>query len=83
LEEENSTLVVGSEEEEEEEVWVKDEDRSFVITVHNQDTWQGTVKTLVLLAAIATPSSMLSRNVQHCWLKFRRDEDLNKTRKYN
>jgi hypothetical protein len=32
-----------SEEEDEEEAWVEVEVRSFVITVHNQITWQGTV----------------------------------------
>jgi hypothetical protein len=80
-EEETSTLVVDSEEEEEEEVWVEVEDRSFVITAHSQDTWQGTVKTLVPLAAIAIHSSMLSRNVQRCWLSFRRNEE--ETNKYN
>jgi hypothetical protein len=37
-EEETSTPTVDSEEEEEEEVWVKVEDRSFVITTCNQDT---------------------------------------------
>jgi hypothetical protein len=36
--EEISTLRVDSKEEEEEEVWVEVEDRSSVITVHNQDT---------------------------------------------
>jgi hypothetical protein len=61
LGEETSTLEVDSEEEE--EVWVKVEDRSFFITVHNQDTWQGIVRTLVPLASIATHLSMLSRNV--------------------
>jgi hypothetical protein len=71
-EEETSTLVVYSKEEEEEEVWVEVKDRSSVITVHNQDTWQGTVK---------THSSMLSRNVHYCWLSFRRNEE--ETNKYN
>jgi len=80
-EEETSNLVVDSEEEEEEEVWVKVEDRSFFITAHNQDTWQVTVRTLVPLSTITTHSSMLSRNVQHCWLNFRRNEE--ETNKYN
>jgi hypothetical protein len=63
LGEETSTLGVDSEEEEEEEVWVEVEDRSSVITMHNQETWQGTARTLVPLPAIATHSSMLLRNV--------------------
>jgi hypothetical protein len=66
LGEETSTLVVDSKEKEEEEVWFKVEHGSSVITMHNQDTWKGTVRTLVPLATIATHSSMLSRNVQHC-----------------
>jgi hypothetical protein len=41
LGEETSILVVDSEEEDEEEEWVEAEDRSSVITVHNQDTLQG------------------------------------------
>jgi hypothetical protein len=57
-EEETSTLMVDSEEEEEEEVWVKFEDRSSVITTHNQDTWQGTVRTLVPLVVTATHLNM-------------------------
>jgi hypothetical protein len=83
LGEETSILTVDSEEEEEEEVWIEAEDRSSVITAHNQDTWQGTVRTLALLAATATPSSMLLKNVQHCWLNFKRNEDLSRTRRYN
>jgi hypothetical protein len=58
-EEETSTLVVDSEEEDGQEAWVKVEVRSFVTTVHNQDTWKGTVRTLVPLAAIATHLNML------------------------
>jgi hypothetical protein len=81
LGEETSTLAVDYEEEEEEEVWVEVEDISFVINVHNQDTWQGTVRTLVPLATTATHWSMLSRNVQHYWLRFRRNEEENN--KYN
>jgi hypothetical protein len=81
LGEETSTLVVDSEEEEEEEVWVEVEDISFFIIAHNQDTWQGTVRTLVPLETTTTHSSMLSGNVQHCWLNFRRDEE--ETKKYN
>jgi hypothetical protein len=57
-EEENSSLVVDSKEEEEEEVWVEIEERSFAITAHNQDTWQGTIRTLLPLAATATDSNM-------------------------
>jgi hypothetical protein len=49
---------VDSEEEEEEEVWVEVEDISSAITVHIQDTWQGTVRTLVPLAATVTHSNM-------------------------
>jgi hypothetical protein len=51
LGEETSTLTVDSEDKDEEEVWVEAEDRSSVTTVHNQDTSQGTVRTLALLAA--------------------------------
>jgi hypothetical protein len=58
LEEENSTLVVDSEEEDEEEVWVEIEVRSFLIIVHSQDIWQGTVRTLVPLATTATHLNM-------------------------
>jgi hypothetical protein len=58
LEEETSTLVVDSEEEDEEEVWVEVEVRSFVITMHNQVIWKGTVKTLVPLAITATHLNM-------------------------
>jgi hypothetical protein len=65
-EEETSTLVVDSEEEDEVEAWVEVEVRSFVITVHNQDIWQGTVRTLVPLAATATHLNMLLKIVQHC-----------------
>jgi hypothetical protein len=50
--------VVDSEEEDEEEVWVEVEDRSSIITAHSQDTWQGTVRTLVPLAVIATHLNM-------------------------
>jgi hypothetical protein len=57
-EEETSTLVVDSEEEDEEEAWVEVEVRSFVITMHNQVTWKGTIKTLVPLAATATHLNM-------------------------
>ena len=57
-EEETSTLVVDSEEEDEEEAWVEVEVRSFVITVHNQVTWQGNVRTLVPLAVTATHLNM-------------------------
>jgi hypothetical protein len=50
--------MVDSEEEDEEEAWVEVEVRSFVITVHNQVTWQGTVRTLVPLAVTATHLNM-------------------------
>jgi hypothetical protein len=50
--------MVDSEEEDEEEAWVKVEVRSFVITVHSQVTWKGTVKTIVPLAATATHLNM-------------------------
>jgi hypothetical protein len=49
-EEETSTLVVDSEEEDGHELWVKVKATSFVITVHNQDIYQGTVRTHVPLA---------------------------------
>jgi hypothetical protein len=57
-EEETSILAVDSEDEEEEEVWVEVEDRSSVITAHNQDTWKGTERTLVPLEATTTHSNM-------------------------
>ena len=82
-EEETSTLVVDSKEEEEEEAWVEVEDRSYVITMHKQNTWQGIVRTLVPLVATATRSNTLSRNVQHCWLNFKRNEDLSRTCRYS
>jgi hypothetical protein len=65
-EEETSTLAVDSEEEDEEEVWVEVEERSSVTTVHIRDTYQGTVRTLVPLAAIAAHSNMLSKIVLCC-----------------
>jgi hypothetical protein len=83
LGEKTSILAMDSEEEDEEEEWVEIEDRSFVITAHSHDTWQGTVKTLVPLVANATHSNTLSRNVQHCWLNFKRNEDLGRTHRYN
>ena len=46
------------EEEDEEEAWVEVEVRSFVIIVPIQDTWQGTVRTLVPLVATATRLNM-------------------------
>jgi hypothetical protein len=82
LGEETSILAVDSEEEEE-DVWVEVEDKSFIITAHNQDTWKGIVRTLALLVAIATPSSMLLKNVQHYWINFKRNEDLSRTHRYN
>jgi hypothetical protein len=57
---------VDSEEEDGKEALVKVEVRSFVTTVHNQDFWQGTVRTLVPLAVIATHSSMSLRIVLRC-----------------
>jgi hypothetical protein len=78
---ETTTLEVDSAEEEQEEVWVKVEEKSYVITVHNQDTWQGTFRTLVPLAATSIHSSMLLRNVQHCCPSFRRNEE--EINKYN
>jgi hypothetical protein len=65
-EEENSTLMVDSEEEDEEGAWVEVEVKSFVITVHNQITWEGIVRTLVPLATIATHLNMLLKIVQYC-----------------
>jgi hypothetical protein len=66
--------MVDSEEEDEEEAWVEVEVRSFVITVPSQVTWQGTVRTLVPLAATATHLNMLLKIVQYCWRNFRKDE---------
>jgi hypothetical protein len=43
-EEETSTLAVDSEEENEEEAWVEVTFILFVINVHIQDTWQGTIR---------------------------------------
>jgi hypothetical protein len=62
-EEETSTLAVNSEEEDNEEVWVEVEVRSFVITVHSQDIWKGTVRTLVPLATTAMHLNMLLKIV--------------------
>jgi hypothetical protein len=64
-EEVTSTLMADSEEEDEEEAWVKVEVRSFVIISQNHDIWQGTVRTLVPLAATATHSNMLL-NISLC-----------------
>jgi hypothetical protein len=50
--------MVDSEEEDEQEAWVEVEVRSFLITTHNQDTWQGTVRTLVPLVATAMHLNM-------------------------
>jgi hypothetical protein len=63
-EEEISTLAV--EEGDEEEIWVEVKVRSFSITVHSQDIWQGIVRTLVLLATTVTRLTMLSKSVQYC-----------------
>jgi hypothetical protein len=65
-EEETSTLAVDSEEEDEDEVWVEVEVRSFVIIVDNHDIWQGTVRTLVPLAATATHLNILLNIVLCC-----------------
>jgi hypothetical protein len=65
-EEETSTLVVDSKEEDEEEAWVKVKVRSFVITAHNQDFWQGTVRTLVPLLDTATHLNMLLKIALCC-----------------
>jgi hypothetical protein len=65
-EEETSTLVVDSKEEDEVEVWVEVKVISFVITMYNQDIWQGTFRTLVPLDATATHLNMLLNIVQHC-----------------
>jgi hypothetical protein len=59
--------------EEEEEVWAKVEAKSFVITAHSQEIWQGTARTLVPREVIVTHLNMLLRNVHHCWLSFRKD----------
>jgi hypothetical protein len=72
-EQETLTLAVDSEEEDEEEVWAKVEAKSFVITMHSWDIWQGTSRTLVPRAVTITHSNMLLRNVQHCCLRFRKD----------
>jgi hypothetical protein len=65
-EEETSTLAVDLEEEDEEEAWVEVEVRSFVIIVPIQDTWQGTVRTLVPLVATAICLNMLLKSVLCC-----------------
>jgi hypothetical protein len=59
LGEENSILAVDSKEEDEDEEWVEAEDRSSIITTHNQDTLQGIVRTLVLLTATVAHLTML------------------------
>jgi hypothetical protein len=59
LGEETSILAVDSEQEDEEEEWVEAEDRSSVITAHNQDNLQGIFRTLVPLAAIVACLTML------------------------
>jgi hypothetical protein len=65
-EEETSTLVVDSEEEDEQEAWIEVEVRSFVTTAHNQDTWKGTVRTLVPLVSTATHSNLSLNIVLRC-----------------
>jgi hypothetical protein len=42
---------------------------------HNQDIWQGIVRTLVLLATTVTHLIMSSKIVQYCWPNSRRDEE--------
>jgi hypothetical protein len=51
--------VVDSKDEDEEEVWVKAKDRSSATISHNQDTLQGTVRTLALLVATTAHLNML------------------------
>jgi hypothetical protein len=58
-EEETSILMVDSEEEDEEEEWVETEDRSSVITTHNQDTLQQIFRTPIPLAATPAHLTML------------------------
>jgi hypothetical protein len=58
--------VVDLEEEDKEEAWAEVEVRSFVITVHNQVTWKGIVKTLVPLAVTATHLNMSYKITLHC-----------------
>jgi hypothetical protein len=65
-EEKTSTLAVDSEEEEEEEAWVEVEVRSFVITTHSQDTWKGTIRTLVPPTTTATHLNM-SLKIAPCY----------------
>jgi hypothetical protein len=65
-EEETSTLAVDLEEENEEEAWVEVKFISFVITMHNQDTWQGTIRILVPLVDIATHLNMSLNIVPYC-----------------
>jgi hypothetical protein len=65
-EEETSNLVVDSEEEDEQEAWIEVEVRSFVTTVHSQDTWKGTVRTLVPLVSTTTHSNLSLNIVLRC-----------------
>jgi hypothetical protein len=51
--------MVDSKDEEEEEEWVEAEDRSSITNMDNQDTSQGTVRTIALLAATTTRLNML------------------------
>jgi hypothetical protein len=64
-EEETSTLTVDSEEEDEEEAWVEAKDKSFFITAPNWVICQGTIGTLIPLAATTINLNMLLRIVQH------------------
>ena len=73
--------MVNSEEEDEVEVWVEVEVRLFVISTHNQDIWQGIVRTLVLLTTTVIRSTMSLKIVQYCWPNSKRDEE--ETIKYN
>jgi hypothetical protein len=74
-EEETSTLLEDSE-----EVWIEVEVRLFAITAHNQDIWQGIVRTLVPLATIVTCFIMSSNIAQYFWPNSRRyEEETNKS----
>jgi hypothetical protein len=73
--------MVDSKEEDEEEVWVKVKVRSFAITTHIQEIWQGAIRTLVPLAATEPQLNMLLKIVSCCYPNFGRDEE--ETHKYN
>jgi hypothetical protein len=65
-EEETSTLMVYLEEMDEEEASVKEKVILFSITEHNQEIWQGIVRTLVPLATIVICFIMSLKIVQYC-----------------